>query len=84
MGRLEEMYDEPLKFAPERWFQPRNLKKTPFEYPVFQAGPRTCLGQHMVSLPTYSTPLFTNRFADAVFCVFHVVCITRRSSSPSF
>jgi cytochrome P450 len=47
MGRLEEMYENPLKFNPERWFQPRNLKKTPFEYPVFQAGPRTCLGQHM-------------------------------------
>jgi len=47
MGRMEDLYENPLKFDPERWFKPENLKKTPFEFPVFQAGPRTCLGQHM-------------------------------------
>jgi len=47
MGRLEEMYENPLNFDPTRWFDPNNAKKTPYEYPVFQAGPRTCLGQAM-------------------------------------
>jgi cytochrome P450 len=47
MARLEEMYENPLKFDPERWFLSENAKKTLFEYPVFQAGPRTCLGMNM-------------------------------------
>ena len=47
MGRMEELYENPLKFDPERWFKPENAKKTLFEYPVFQAGPRTCLGMSM-------------------------------------
>jgi len=46
MGRLLPMWkdDEPLKFKPERWL---NMDKLPtaYEFPVFQAGPRVCLGQ---------------------------------------
>ncbi len=54
MGRNQEVWEEPEKVDPERWIQ-RNasgeiLKFTrpdPFEFPVFQAGPRVCLGEQM-------------------------------------
>jgi len=48
MGRLSELYANPFEFDPERWNIDENKKKNAFQFPVFQAGPRTCLGQHMV------------------------------------
>ncbi|KAG1362443.1 cytochrome P450 94B3-like [Cocos nucifera] len=50
MGRMEGIWGEDCKeFKPERWldgdgvFQP----ESPFRFPVFHAGPRTCLGKEM-------------------------------------
>ena len=49
MGRLEKLWgSDCLEFKPERWlkdgvFVPPN----PYKYPVFQAGPRICLGKDM-------------------------------------
>ncbi|CAN6284312.1 unnamed protein product [Urochloa humidicola] len=50
MARLESLWGEDCEdFRPERWlredgtFQPAS----PFRYPVFHAGPRTCLGKEM-------------------------------------
>ncbi|KAG4970656.1 hypothetical protein JHK82_036348 [Glycine max] len=49
MGRLEEIWGcDCLEFRPQRWlkdgvFQPMN----PFEYPVFQAGLRVCVGKEV-------------------------------------
>lgn len=60
MGRLEEMYENPLQFNPDRWLDAENAKKTLFEYPVFQAGPRTCLGMSMVTFPFFFLSLFFN------------------------
>jgi len=45
MGRDEKMYPEPEKVKPERWIPFK--EPSPFELPVFQAGPRICLGQNM-------------------------------------
>eukprot|EP00913_Durusdinium_trenchii_P012650 g11879.t1 len=45
MGRDATRYPEPLAFRPERW-----IPFTPpahHEFPVFQAGPRICLGMDM-------------------------------------
>jgi len=39
---------DPDDFRPERWLQDGNLiTKTAFEFPVFNGGPRTCLGKKM-------------------------------------
>ncbi|KAI3773032.1 hypothetical protein L6452_04229 [Arctium lappa] len=57
MGRLEELWGSDwAEFRPERWlekdtsgrwvFKPRDV----YEYPVFQAGPRVCLGKEMAFL----------------------------------
>ncbi len=45
MGRNPVRFPEPLKFDPNRWipFKQPDL----YEFPVFQAGPRFCLGKDM-------------------------------------
>lgn len=58
MGRMETIWGvDRLKFIPDRWFEPVSgyeLVRTgplkmvsPYEFPVFQAGPRVCLGKEM-------------------------------------
>merc|ERR1719183_2641075 len=49
MGRLEELWGPHAEvFRPERWipFSQPSL----FKFPVFQAGPRICLGMNMAFL----------------------------------
>merc|ERR1712023_248005 len=45
MGRDADMYPEPEKVKPERWIP--FVAPAPHEFPVFQAGPRICLGMDM-------------------------------------
>ncbi|KAL3850317.1 hypothetical protein ACJIZ3_012199 [Penstemon smallii] len=49
MGRMERIWgSDVLEFKPERWLQNGFCKQEdPFKYPVFQAGPRVCLGKEM-------------------------------------
>ncbi|XAR69728.1 hypothetical protein NMG60_11001432 [Bertholletia excelsa] len=49
MGRIEEIWGlDCLEFKPERWLKDGVfLQRSPFEYPVFQAGPRVCLGKEV-------------------------------------
>ncbi len=39
--RMPEIFQDPLAFQPERWF---DIAPTAFEYSPFSAGPRTCIG----------------------------------------
>ncbi|KAK1420541.1 hypothetical protein QVD17_22220 [Tagetes erecta] len=57
MGRSEELWGEDwAEFRPERWLEKDELGQWVFkgrdgyEYPVFQAGPRVCLGKEMAFL----------------------------------
>jgi len=45
MARDPAMYPEPEVFRPERWIPFK--APSPYEFPVFQAGPRICLGVNM-------------------------------------
>ncbi|XP_031489183.1 cytochrome P450 94A2-like [Nymphaea colorata] len=55
MGRLELFWGKDWEeFRPERWLQEegeggnrRFVNEDPYKYPVFQAGPRVCLGKEM-------------------------------------
>jgi len=48
MGRKESYWGpDVLEFKPERWLN--REPPTPYENPVFNAGPRTCLGIHMAN-----------------------------------
>lgn len=45
MGRDPAVYPDPLAVRPERWIP--FVAPAPHEFPVFQAGPRICLGMDM-------------------------------------
>ncbi|XP_057972350.1 cytochrome P450 94B3-like [Malania oleifera] len=55
MGRMEELWGEDrLEFRPDRWFEGEDAERagelksvSPYKFPVFQAGPRVCLGKEM-------------------------------------
>lgn len=50
MGRMEELWGKDrLEFRPDRWLDENRVVKTvsPYKFPVFQAGPRVCLGKEM-------------------------------------
>ncbi|XP_050223114.1 cytochrome P450 94B3 [Mercurialis annua] len=53
MGRMEKLWGKDrFEFRPDRWFDELTgsgiLKAvSPFKFPVFQAGPRVCLGKEM-------------------------------------
>ena len=58
MNRSKHIWgDNPEAFRPERWFEngsdptkPTLKSKTAFEFPVFNGGPRSCLGKKMAEL----------------------------------
>ncbi|RZC92886.1 hypothetical protein C5167_007909 [Papaver somniferum] len=58
MGRMEHMWGSDCnEFKPERWLEKENVTgklsfmgKDPYTYPIFQAGPRICLGKEMAFL----------------------------------
>ncbi|XP_014495272.1 cytochrome P450 94A1-like [Vigna radiata var. radiata] len=61
MGRLESIWGEDWEeFKPERWLQKiesgkwKFVPKDSFTYPVFQAGPRMCLGKDMAFMQMQS------------------------------
>lgn len=58
MGRsLHTWGADVMKFNPYRWIQKDQtlLKPSPFIWPAFHAGPRTCLGQRMATLEAVAT-----------------------------
>lgn len=50
LGRNSSMWaPDPLAFRPERWLE-METRPTPYEFPVFQGGPRICPGMNMAVL----------------------------------
>ncbi|KAE8697286.1 Cytochrome P450 94B1 [Hibiscus syriacus] len=54
MGRMKALWGKDrFEFKPDRWFQEPSAENgllkpvSPFKFPVFQAGPRVCLGKEM-------------------------------------
>lgn len=85
MGRLPELWgsDWP-EFRPERWLAEGNgggkwgfVGRDPYEYPVFQAGPRICLGKEMAFLQM-------KRVAAAVLGRFRVVPAMEKGAKPAY
>ncbi|OLL25577.1 Cytochrome P450 94C1 [Neolecta irregularis DAH-3] len=65
MGRLAEIWGEDvLRFRPERWIDSEGKLKreSAFKYPVFNAGPRICLGQ---AFATFELVVFISRIFEA-------------------
>ena len=49
MARLPWNWEEPLKFKPERFLDPKK-QPDPSLYPAFNIAPRICLGKHVALL----------------------------------
>lgn len=66
MGRMEKLWGKDCyEFRPERWFDESGMLKivSPYEFPVFQAGPRVCLGKEMAFIQMkYVAALILHRF----------------------
>ncbi|KAJ1553640.1 hypothetical protein HK405_007340 [Cladochytrium tenue] len=51
MGRSTQIWgDDAAEFRPARWLDPASWSPSAYEYPVFNAGPRTCLGKNMAEV----------------------------------
>ncbi|KAI8524301.1 hypothetical protein RHMOL_Rhmol13G0140000 [Rhododendron molle] len=59
MGRMERVWGpDCFDFKPERWLQGGVFcPVSPFKYPVFQAGPRVCLGKEIALMEMKSVAL---------------------------
>eukprot|EP00053_Salpingoeca_punica_P018017 m.175061 g.175061 ORF g.175061 m.175061 type:complete len:574 (-) comp17340_c0_seq1:1920-3641(-) len=69
-GRRADLWPNPTEFKPERWLKDGEcIRESPFKFPVFQAGPRICLGLDMAQLEVKALvatllPHFTFRLAS--------------------
>ncbi|CAL5357408.1 unnamed protein product [Camellia sinensis] len=86
MGRSEKLWGTDwAEFHPERWLAKRDaatgkrnfVARDAYEYPVFQAGPRICLGKEMAFLQM-------KRVVSGVFRRFRVVPAFEEGVEPEF
>ncbi|KAI4368717.1 hypothetical protein MLD38_017242 [Melastoma candidum] len=70
MGRMEQKWGpDATEFRPERWLKdsvngPVFSSESPFKYPVFQGGPRVCLGKEVAMMEMKSVALTLIRRFD--------------------
>ncbi|KAJ7979117.1 Cytochrome P450 family protein [Quillaja saponaria] len=77
MGRMEELWGKDWhEFKPDRWFNEpgenfATLKSiSPYKFPVFQAGPRVCLGKEMAFIQMkYVVASILKRFEIKPVCM---------------
>ncbi|KAI0515609.1 hypothetical protein KFK09_008274 [Dendrobium nobile] len=67
MGRSEEIWGKDWEeFRPERWMAAGGgevVRMSPYKFPVFQAGPRVCLGKEMAMIQMkFMAATFLRRF----------------------
>ncbi|KAK4482373.1 hypothetical protein RD792_009527 [Penstemon davidsonii] len=86
MGRVEKVWGgDWAEFRPTRWLQQREgeaekwsfVNRDPYTYPVFQAGPRICLGKEMAFLQM-------KRVVAGVVRRFKVVPVVEQGVEPVF
>ncbi|GMI85753.1 cytochrome P450, family 94, subfamily B, polypeptide 1 [Hibiscus trionum] len=84
MGRMEKIWGSDwAEFKPERWLQRDDagrwsfVGRDPYTYPVFQAGPRICLGKEMAFLQM-------KRLVAGVLRRFRVVPAVEEGFQPVF
>ncbi|XP_059298336.1 cytochrome P450 94A2-like [Lycium ferocissimum] len=85
MGRVEKLWGKDwAKFRPERWLDKDEMSRNwtfvardTYTYPVFQAGPRICLGKEMAFLQM-------KRVVAGVLRRFKVVPVIEKGVEPIF
>ena len=86
MGRMESIWGKDcLEFRPKRWLgeDGRFRQESPFRFPVFHGGPRTCLGKEMANIQMkFIAATVIERFEISVVgkekCPEHVFSLTLR------
>ncbi|GMN53263.1 hypothetical protein TIFTF001_022404 [Ficus carica] len=85
MGRMEGIWGKDCKeFRPERWLEGGVCRQeSSFRFPVFHAGPRTCLGKDMASIQMKSIAAsviegFEIDLLDKNTCPEYVMALTLR------
>nr|XP_043638509.1 cytochrome P450 94B3-like [Erigeron canadensis] len=73
MGRMDTLWGKDcLEFRPDRWFSEQGGFKmeNPYKFPVFQAGPRVCLGKEMAFIQMkYVMASVLRRFEFVLVCL---------------
>ncbi|KAL8092608.1 cytochrome P450 94A1-like [Apium graveolens] len=85
MGRSEKIWGKDwAEFRPERWLQKDGvtgkwnfIARDQYTYPVFQAGPRVCLGKEMAFLQM-------KRLVAGILPEFRVVPVIEKGKEPVF
>ncbi|XP_028807975.1 cytochrome P450 94A1-like [Neltuma alba] len=87
MGRMEKLWgDDWAEYKPERWLERegngdaetwRYVARDSYSYPVFQAGPRICLGKEMAYLQM-------KKVVGAIVTRFRVVPAMAQEVEPQF
>ncbi|KAL2897781.1 Cytochrome P450 94A2 [Bienertia sinuspersici] len=84
MGRMESIWGRDwAEYRPERWLENTGkgkwkfVPKDPYSYPVFQAGPRVCLGKEMAFLQM-------KRVVSVILGMFRVVPAMEERFDPVF
>ncbi|KAI9174564.1 hypothetical protein LWI28_019270 [Acer negundo] len=83
MGRMELLWGKDrLEFKPGRWFNEPGSENgplkavSPYKFPVFQAGPRVCLGKEMAFIQMkYVVGSILRRFTIEPVCQKHPVFV---------
>ncbi|GLJ48930.1 hypothetical protein SUGI_1032290 [Cryptomeria japonica] len=85
MGRMENIWgSDCLQFKPERWLKEGEfVGDNPYKFPVFNAGPRLCLGKEMAFIQMKSIVAsvihgFSLNVEDRIKCPDYVVSLTMR------
>ena len=77
---LPELYPNPERFDPQRWF---GLKRGPYEYLPFSAGPRLCLGYSFaMQALKLSTAMILQRFRVSLLPGSRIDRTVRVTMSP--
>jgi cytochrome P450 len=77
---LPELYPNPERFEPQRWF---GLKRGPYEYLPFSAGPRLCLGYSFaMQALKLSTAMILQRFRISLLPGARIDRTVRVTMSP--
>ncbi|XP_027346602.1 cytochrome P450 94B3-like [Abrus precatorius] len=81
MGRMEALWGSEFgEFKPKRWLDENGSSKlvSPYKFPVFQAGPRVCLGKEMAFIQMeYVVASILNRFVINPVSLDHPVFVPR-------